>query len=132
MRIVAIRAPARHGNLTVLAVFLSGMAFEAEFFRGPRQKTFVGGCVRLVTIPALALHYRRMDDLPFEWIMTEKTEIRRGFNQLACGAGKVHIMADRTFFIFDRFVHYRFRKKTLVTVLSMGLRTEGEESEKNN
>jgi hypothetical protein len=41
-------------------------------------------------------------------------------------------MADRTLFIFDRFVHYRFRKKTLVTVLSLGLRTEGEESEKNN
>jgi len=42
----------------------------------------------------------------------------------------MNIMTYRALLILDRFVHERLRKQALVTVLSMGLGTEREESEK--
>jgi len=44
----------------------------------------------------------------------------------------MHIVADRALFILDGLMHERLGEQALVPVLSLSLRTDRKESEKNN
>jgi hypothetical protein len=85
-----------------------------------------------MTLPALPVVHRRVDNLSLERIMTHKTETWRGFYQLVCRAGEMNIVADRTLFILDGLMHERLGEQAFVPVLSLSLGTDCKESEKYN
>ncbi len=130
--IVASGAVFRHANLSVHPVFFTTMTFPAERIQRPWQETFPRSGMGVMTPPALAIAHGRVDDLSLERIMTLKTEIWRGFCQLGCRVREMHIVADRALFILDGLMHERLGEQALVPVLSLSLRTDRKESEKNN
>jgi len=69
---MAFRAFTRHAHLSVQTSLFGPVARQTEVTHGFGKQSPVGGGVRLVAIAAKAFLYRRVDELPFERIVTEE------------------------------------------------------------